>query len=93
MRIGKEKRKRGYGAPPPVKSNVEQADFLKDSLGAQIKSTLEKSEKFEFQPYLVMKLELEPGYTLQEKDEEKLEYFGVRIINKETKRVTSIIFR
>ncbi len=81
------KRKRGYGAPPPVKSNVEQADFLKDSLGAQIKSTLEKSEKFEFQPYLVMKLELEPGYTLQEKDEEKLEYFGVRIINKETKEL------
>jgi len=81
------KKKRGYGAPPPTKYNVEQADFLKNALDAQIKNTLDKSEKFEFQPYLVMKLELEPGYTLQEKDEDKLEYFGVKIINKETKEI------
>ena len=81
------KKRRGYGTPPPSKYNVEQADFLKNSLDAHIKNTLDKSEKFEFQPYLVMKLELEPGYTLQEKDEEKLEYFGVRIINKETKEL------
>lgn len=55
------KKKRGYGPPPPTKYNVEQADFLKNALDSQIKNTLDKSEKFEFQPYLVMKLELEPG--------------------------------
>lgn len=81
------KKRKGFGNAPPNKNNCEQAVFLINSLDNQIEDTIEKSEKFEFQPYLVMKLELEPGYTLSEKDEEKLEYFGVKIIDKETKEL------
>lgn len=81
------KKIRGYGDAPPYKDNVGHANTLKDSLGDQIQSAIEKSNEFKFEPYLVMKLELEPGYILQEKDEEKLEFFGVKIINKETKEL------
>ena len=81
------KKRRGFGTSPSPKDNFDHAIFLLDALDSQIEGAKEKSALFEFQPYLVMKLELETGYVLNEKDEEKLEYFGVKIINKETKEL------
>ncbi|SDZ23546.1 S8 family peptidase [Tindallia californiensis] len=84
----RERRKRrGFGDAPPSKDHTTHAAFLDESLDSKVQEALEKSQRFEFHPYLVMKIELEPGYTLQDSDEEKLEYFGVKIIDKETKEL------
>lgn len=81
------RKRRGFSVGTHFKSNIEHGNFIFKSVDKNIKNIREKSEKFKFNPYLVMKVELEEGATFSKDEEEKLESFGLKIIDKESKEI------
>jgi hypothetical protein len=84
----KERRKRrGFGVEIPPKSHVAHGSYIGKSIDDNINVINEKSRKLGFNPYLVLKVELEDGVSFQDAEEEKLELFGLKIIDKESNQI------
>lgn len=87
----KDFKKRGHSNPgakkPPKKLYKDHSTKLLGDLDDQIKKTKDVCNKIKFNPYLVMKIELEDGCVLSDKEIEKFNYFGFEIISNEDKQI------
>lgn len=85
----RERRRRRGGFPVdlPSKNYATHGGFIKKSIDNNIAAINEKSKKLGFNPYLVLKIELEEGVSFQDSEEEKLELFGLKIIDKESNQI------
>ncbi|WP_102398927.1 S8 family peptidase [Haloimpatiens massiliensis] len=84
----RERRKRkGFGVDIPSKNYTTHGSYIEKSIDNNINAISEKSKKLGFNPYLVLKIELEDGVSFQDGEEEKLELFGLKIIDKESNQI------
>lgn len=81
------RKKPGFGLPIPQKKFKEQGHFIEQTVNNSVSNIRSKSREFNFNPYLVLKVELEDNVQFTEEEENKLELFGLKIIDKESNRL------
>lgn len=84
--LSRRKRK-GFPLEGYYKNNSEHGNLIFKSINQSIESVKQKSTQLRFNPYLVMKVELENGATFSKEEEEKFKSFGLKIIDKESKEI------
>lgn len=83
-----ERRKRtfpGYDIKP--KSFIKHGNYIQKSIEKNIEDIKDKSKSMKFNPYLVMKIELEDGVKFNEKEQDDLEVYGLKIIDNENNQL------
>lgn len=81
------RKRRGFGTGIPVKDYAQQGMLIDQSINDAIQKSETKSKQFNFNPYLVMKIQLEDDVKFTEDEEEKLNLYGLKIIDKESKEL------
>ena len=83
-----ERRKRaGFLKGMPSKNYLQQGTLISQSINEAIQKSEHKSKQFNFNPYLVMKIQLEDDVKFTADEEEKLNLYGLKIIDKESKEL------
>lgn len=84
----RERRKRkGYATPLIKKPFSRHGSFIEDRINNEINNIKNKSDELNFNPYLVLKVELENDVQFTKDEENKLELFGLKIIDKENSKL------
>ncbi|EOU1613404.1 S8 family serine peptidase [Clostridium perfringens] len=87
LKINNEYRKNPFGKSVPDKDRNGNYNKIKTAVNDVINRTLNISRKNKFNPYLIMKIELEDDITFVDDDYKKLEYFGLEIVDNESKQI------
>ncbi|EGT4137879.1 hypothetical protein EQZ09_08745 [Clostridium perfringens] len=87
LKINNEYRKNPFGNPIPNKDRNGNYNKIKNEVNDVVNRTLSISKKNKFNPYLIMKIELEDNISFLEDDYKKLEYFGLEIVDNESKQI------
>lgn len=88
VKIADKERRKGPGFPSKVNKDYGKHGLdIQTTLDNEIQKVKEKSAKFEFNPYLVLKIELEDNVQFTDDEEEKLELYGLKIIDKESNKL------
>lgn len=84
----RDRRKRKGFRPDIIqKEHGKHGKKLIEQFNKEIEKTKEVSKKISFSPYLVLKVELEEGVTLDEKTQHKLESYNLKVIDAENREL------
>lgn len=83
-----ERRKRNFpGYKWKSKPFNKHGNYIKESIEKNINNVKEKSKNMKFNPYLVMKINLEDGVSFSEDEQQKLDLYGLKIIDAESNQL------
>lgn len=83
-----ERRKKTFpGYSIKSKSFSKQGNYIRKRIEKSVEDIKNKSKNMKFNPYLVMKIELEDGVKFDDKEQNDLELYGLKIIDNENNQL------